>query len=87
MEFLLLEIFKSGGQLSQVFPKSWVLKCQVINFLLLLLKMLHNGLVLLVDLKLCLYTMILFVEEVDLILQLLHSLLIQILLILSLDLV
>ena len=87
MEFLLLEIFKSGGQLSQVFPKSWVLKCQVINFLLLLLEMLHNGLVLLVDLKLCLYTMIFFVKEVDLILQLLHSLLIQILLVLSLDLV
>ena len=87
MEFLLLEIFKSGGQLSQVFPHSRVLKGQVIDLLLLLVKMLHHSLVLLVDFKLSLDAMVLLIQEVDLVLQLLHSLLIQILLILGLKLV
>ena len=64
----LLEVFKSRCQLSQVFPQSGILECQFIYFFLLLVKMICDAFVSSEEVKLGLYSVILFIQEFYLVL-------------------
>ena len=81
-EFNLLEVFKRGCELSQVGPKCTILLSQLINFTPELVHLINCCSIALIDIEEDLDAMVLFVEEVDLVLELLHVALICLLLVL-----
>ena len=81
-EFNLLEVLKRGSELSQVGPKRTILLSQLINFTPELVHLVNCSSVALVDIEEDLDAMVLLVEEVDLVLELLHVALIRLLLVL-----
>lgn len=86
-EFNLLEIFKCIRQLSQLLSLLTVLLSQFINFFLQKVHVIYSCTVAHVDVEDGLDSMVFFVQEIDLILQFLHILLICLLLVLLSDLV
>ena len=75
-----MEVFKRGCELSQVGPKCTILLSQLINFTPELVHLINCRPIALVDIEEHLDTMVLLVEEVNLILELLHVALICLLL-------
>ena len=77
-----MEVFKRGCELSQVGPKCTILLSQLINFTPELVHLINCCSIALVDIEEHLDAMVLLVQEVDLILQLLHGSLVGLMLIL-----
>ena len=81
-EFNLLEVLERGSELSQVGPKRTILLSQLINFTPELVHLVNCCSIALGDIEEDLDAMVLLVEEVDLVLELLHVALIRLLLVL-----
>ncbi len=86
-EFNFLEIFQCIRQLSQLLSLLTVLLCQLFNLFLQKVHVIYRCSVAHVDVEDGLDSMVLFVQEIDLILQFLHILLICLLLVLLSNLV
>ena len=82
LEFDLLEIFESGGEVAQIRSKLAILLGKLINLLTKEIHLVNSCAVTHIDVKDGLNAMILLVKEVDLVLKLLHVALIGLLLIL-----
>lgn len=81
-EFSFLEILKRSSQLTQVFPKSLILKVSLVKLLTVLVEVVGHRFITFVDIQFCAHAVVLLVEEVNLISQLLGDLLIGVLLVL-----